>query len=209
MRTHNSHLPKSLRRLITISFVSLAAFFGATGFVPLQEKSLKLNKTEAYTPPSAAEFARQYASITSHRLLVKKEEMRCLALNIYWEARSEPLDGQLAVAGVTMNRVAHPKFPDTICGVVQESRSYRLHRCQFSWWCDGKRDTPNEQVAWHSAQQLARLYLAGIYSDPTENALWYHADYVKPFWADKLNRTAKIGRHIFYGEENQQVASLN
>jgi spore germination cell wall hydrolase CwlJ-like protein len=209
MRTHNSYLPKSLRRLLTISFVSLALFFGVTGFIPLQEHTLKKVEKSTYIPPSPAEFARQYNSITSHRLLVEKEEMRCLALNIYWEARSEPLEGQLAVAGVTMNRVAHSKFPDTICDVVQQRRSYRLHRCQFSWWCDGKRDTPHEEIAWRSAQQLARLYLAGIYSDPTHNALWYHADYVKPVWADKLNRSAKFGRHIFYNEEAQQVASLN
>lgn len=212
MRTHNSQMPKSLRRLLVISFTSLALFFGMTGFIPLKDSQYgEAAKSEdtTYTPPSAEAFARQYNTITSHKLLVEKQEMRCLALNIYWEARSEPLDGQLAVAGVTMNRVAHPKFPDKICDVVKQRRSYRLHRCQFSWWCDGKKDTPLEDIAWANAQQLARLFLAGVYSDPTENALWYHADYVKPAWSDKLERTAKIGRHIFYRDQNQQTASLN
>ena len=192
-----------LGRLLTISFISFTLFFAMTGF-----KSLPERNAEPYVKPSAEAFAKQFNTIMSHNLIVESEELRCLALNIYFEARSEPLDGQLAVAGVTMNRVADKKFPNSICGVVKQTKSARLHRCQFSWWCDGKRDEPKEKLAWANAQQLARLYIAGVYDDPTKAAKWYHADYVKPGWAERLTRTAKIGRHIFYKEQTQRTASL-
>jgi len=210
MRSLNFSVPRALGRLLAIFVVSVGSFVTMTGFVPLNDEKRTPDEDQAqrYVAPSAHEFMRQFRSITPHRLLVDKQELRCLALNIYWEARSEPLDGQLAVAGVTLNRVADPKFPETICGVVKHSRSARLHRCQFSWWCDGKKDTPVETAAWKRAQQLARLFVAGIYTDPTEDALWYHADYVKPVWADKLTRTAKIGRHIFYRGQEKRTASL-
>ncbi|WP_135075814.1 cell wall hydrolase [Terasakiella sp. SH-1] len=204
MRSMTSLTATPLGRLLTITTVSLCLFLGVTGFIPWDEYH------QDKRPASQADsFARQYNSITSHNLVVDTSELRCLALNIYWESRSESLNGQLAVAGVTMNRVANKKFPDTICGVVKHSRSARLHRCQFSWYCDGKTDTPKELEAWRNAQQVARLYLAGIYTDPTSNALWYHADYVNPSWAHKMTRTAKIGRHIFYRALVRETAKLN
>ncbi|WP_417789314.1 cell wall hydrolase [Terasakiella pusilla] len=202
MSSHNKTARPCIGRLVAMTFVCAALFFSVTGFKkvdPIPQKTL------------SQDFAGQLGTIMSHNLVVNTTETRCLALNIYWEARSEPLEGQLAVAGVTMNRVADSRFPDTICDVVQESKSrYRLHRCQFSWWCDGKKDDPLELTAWRSAQQVARLYLAGIYTDPTSQAKWYHADYVNPVWADRLNRTTQIGRHIFYSDQTEtQTASLN
>ncbi|MGB0670507.1 MAG: cell wall hydrolase [Rhodospirillales bacterium] len=122
----------------------------------------------------------------------------CLALNIYWEARSEPLDGQIAVAAVTLNRTKSEAFPDTICGVVQQGFSGRLHRCQFSWWCDGKSDVPEEIEAWNRSVELAAAVLDGKKQDPTEGAMWYHADYVSPDWAKHKVQVAKIGHHLFY-----------
>ncbi len=135
--------------------------------------------------------------------------LRCMALNIYFEARSEPLDGQIAVAAVTLNRMVDSRFPDDICSVVRQGGEIRRHRCQFSWWCDGKKDEPLEAAAWHRANMLARLAYAGILDDPTQGALWYHADYVDPFWADAKVPLIKIGRHIFYNlppRENTQVS---
>ncbi|MEQ8666050.1 MAG: cell wall hydrolase [Rhodospirillales bacterium] len=124
--------------------------------------------------------------------------LHCLALNIYWEARSEPRDGQLAVGAVTLNRVADPAFPDEVCSVVRDGGERRRHRCQFSWWCDGKRDEPRDSVAWQHAQDAARQIMDGLAHDPTGGALWYHADYVKPAWRTAKTRTAQIGRHVFY-----------
>ena len=125
-------------------------------------------------------------------------ELRCLALNIYWEARSESIPGQLAVAAVTLNRMQSPRFPSSVCDVVRQGGEVRRHRCQFSWWCDGKKDDPRDAEAWRRAMTLARLTSAGVVDDPTDGALWYHADYVKPHWADAKEQVARIGRHIFY-----------
>jgi spore germination cell wall hydrolase CwlJ-like protein len=125
------------------------------------------------------------------------EELHCLALNIYHEARSEPLSGQIAVAQVTLNRVASKAFPASVCGVVKQGGQTR-NRCQFSWWCDGKSDQPTEQQAWRRSLELGRRVLADQAPDPTNGALYYHADYVAPRWSRAFQRTAQIGRHLFY-----------
>lgn len=135
----------------------------------------------------------------------RREQLRCLALNIYWEARSESIAGQLAVAAVTLNRVQNPRFPSDVCDVVRQGGEIRRHRCQFSWWCDGKKDDPVNAESWRRATTLARLVSAGVAKDPTNGALWYHADYVNPAWAERMERVAKIGRHIFY-TDNQAWA---
>ncbi|MBN2886574.1 MAG: cell wall hydrolase [Chromatiaceae bacterium] len=134
------------------------------------------------------------------------EELLCLALNIYHEARSEPLSGQIAVARVTLNRVASKSFPSSICGVVQQGGE-KLHRCQFSWWCDGKPDHPTEPKAWRRALEISQRVLADEVSDPTHGALYYHADYVRPSWSNHYQRTSQIGRHLFYRPSRTPSAS--
>jgi len=126
-----------------------------------------------------------------------KRSLRCLALNIYHEARSESDEGQLAVAAVTLNRVASESFPDSVCSVVEQGGQKR-HHCQFSWWCDGRKDTPTETKAWQKAIRISRLSLDGISRDPTHGALYYHTTAVKPKWSRTFKRTAHIGRHVFY-----------
>lgn len=125
------------------------------------------------------------------------EDLRCLALNIYHEARSEPRKGQIAVARVTLNRVESKAFPNSVCGVVKQGGQKR-HRCQFSWWCDGKSDHPSDSQAWQRSLKVGKQVLADKAADPTKGALFYHADYVKPKWSKAFNRTAQIGRHLFY-----------
>ena len=127
----------------------------------------------------------------------RKEAEHCLALNIYHEARSEPSKGQEAVAAVTINRVASAAFPDSVCQVVKQGGKKR-NGCQFSWWCDRNSDHPREHGAWEEALYLSRKALDGKVSDPTNGALYYHANYVKPRWARTFKRTNKIGRHLFY-----------
>ena len=124
-------------------------------------------------------------------------DLRCLALNIYHEARSEPESGQIAVARVTLNRVESEAFPESICGVVKQG-SQKRHRCQFSWWCDGKPDEPKEQKAWKRSLEISRRVLTDEVPDPTDGALYYHTDYVSPKWSRHLERTTRIGRHLFY-----------
>ncbi|MEX0692878.1 MAG: cell wall hydrolase [Rhodospirillales bacterium] len=139
----------------------------------------------------------------------RREQLRCLALNIYWEARSESIDGQLAVAAVTLNRVQNPRFPSDVCDVVRQGGEIRRHRCQFSWWCDGKKDDPLDAESWRRAMTLARLAGAGVVKDPTNGALWYHADYVNPSWAGQMERVARIGRHIFYTDNDAWTVQLS
>ena len=126
-------------------------------------------------------------------------ELECLALNIYWEARSEPLLGQVAVAAVTLNRVAAPAFPDSVCEVVFQGEERGRHLCQFSWRCDGLDDRPRNLVAWEAARRVARLALSDQVADPTGGALWYHADHVLPDWTEEMTMRARIGHHLFYG----------
>jgi spore germination cell wall hydrolase CwlJ-like protein len=137
--------------------------------------------------------------------------LHCLALNVYHEARSEPQAGQLAVAAVTLNRMRSEAFPDSVCAVVKQGGEQR-NRCQFSWWCDGKSDRPTEAEAWNKAQRISRLALLGLVDDPTDEALYYHATYVKPRWSRKLERTVRINQHIFYRPKSAdpiQLATLN
>ena len=119
----------------------------------------------------------------------------CLALNTYHEAKNQSLVGQIATAQVVMNRVEDNRFPSTVCEVVKEGptrpswedpeKEYPIkHRCQFSWYCDGKDDTPKNEKAWKTAQDVAFLVIYDkIKLDVTEGATHYHATYVKPSWA--------------------------
>ena len=134
-----------------------------------------------------------------------REELTCLAQNVYFEARSEPLEGKLAVAHVVMNRVASRYFPDTVCGVVQDGTDEVLHRCQFSWYCDGKKDDIADQDAWAEATELASQVYWGRAEDPSGGALWYHADYVKPVWRKAFAKGPTIGHHIFYTRKPQSA----
>ena len=127
-----------------------------------------------------------------------KTQVDCLAENIYYEAGFEPRDGKIAVAMVTLNRVQDPQFPKDICSVVkQKTRS----TCQFSWFCEHNKRIQNNS-AYLQARDIALLVYANYEKmhDMTRGALFYHADYVNPRW--KLERTAVIGRHIFYKQRD-------
>ena len=129
----------------------------------------------------------------------------CLALNTYHEAKNQSMVGQIAVAEVVMNRVADRRYPNTVCEVVKQGPKYKgsdvpvRHKCQFSWFCDGKDDTPKNEKAWRKAQDVAFLVIYDkIKLDVTEGATHYHATYVKPSWAKTKTRTTRIEKHIFY-----------
>jgi spore germination cell wall hydrolase CwlJ-like protein len=122
----------------------------------------------------------------------------CLATAIYFEARGESKRGQAAVAQVILNRASSRGFPSTICGVVYQNAN-RRNGCQFSFACDGKSDRILERKAWQTANRIASDVLAGRSRIPElVNATHYHARYVSPYWAPKMKRLARIGRHIFY-----------
>lgn len=128
----------------------------------------------------------------------QKRERRCMTTALYFEARSEPKAGQIAVGQVIMNRVRSPDYPDTICGVVYQG-SHRRTGCQFSFTCDGKVDKPNNTTQWERSKRLANRVLEGrAWLKSIGHATHYHATYVKPRWRRKMARLKQIGRHIFY-----------
>lgn len=124
-------------------------------------------------------------------------EWRCLAEALYFEARSETLAGQFAVGEVILNRVDARNYPNTVCGVVSQG-AHRLHRCQFSYNCDGKSEHFAEPVAFERAGKLADMMLQGAARVLTDGATHYHANNVDPRWASSLYFTAQIGSHSFY-----------
>ena len=133
----------------------------------------------------------------------EERERRCLSTAIYFEARSEPLQGQIAVGQVIMNRVRSPQFPQTICGVVYQGQM--APGCQFSFACDGKTDTPRQDSHWALAQKLARQITSGqVWLPEIGYSTFYHADYVSPQWKRAMNKIDTIGRHIFYKKRNEK-----
>ena len=128
-------------------------------------------------------------------------QLECLTRNIYWEAASEPFEGKVAVAQVTLNRMQSGKFPDSVCGVVhQKNVFYEKVVCQFSWYCEGNHKMkPVHKPLWRESEEVAKkVLLEGFRLPSLKNALYYHADYVNPGW--QLPKIEQIGRHIFYGE---------
>jgi spore germination cell wall hydrolase CwlJ-like protein len=124
-------------------------------------------------------------------------EIACLALTIYHEARGEPERGKLAVGHVVMNRTHSALFPASVCDVVQQGGVQR-HRCQFSWWCDGRSDRPTDQAALRESMRLAEEIYYGCTPDPTAGALWYHATDVRPSWSKSFGPGKRIDGHVFY-----------
>ena len=120
------------------------------------------------------------------------QEANCLATAVYFEARGESVDGQLAVARVVMNRAASGQYPTTLCGVVKQP-------AQFSFVRHGRFPRINtSSTAWARAQGVARLAMANVVPSVGTDVLWYHANYVSPSWGRRLNMAQKIGAHIFY-----------
>lgn len=129
-------------------------------------------------------------------------DLTCLTLNIYHEARGEPLVGQHAVAEVTLNRVASERFPDTVCDVVYEKRWDKIrgrYVAAFSWTeLDNSTETAVDQEAWQQAWQAAEAVSSERYTPTLEGALYYHSRQIRPRWSRSKKRIAQIGRHVFY-----------
>ena len=131
----------------------------------------------------------------------KIKQLDCLTRNIYWEAASEPFEGKVAVAQVTLNRLETGRFGDSVCGVIyQKNVVYQKVICQFTWVCETTHKTkPVYQPLWRESELAAKKVLLENFRLPSlKDALYYHADYVSPGW--KKPRIEQIGRHIFYGE---------
>ena len=121
----------------------------------------------------------------------------CPTAAIYYEARSEPRDGQRAVAQVVLNRLRNPAFPASVCGVVYQ-RASTDGGCQFSFACDASTLLPRDTRSWRRAAEVARRALAGDVYAPAGAATFYHATSVSPWWASSLTKVMAIGAHVFY-----------
>ena len=143
------------------------------------------------------------------------DEVKCLAQNIYFEARDQTIKGQIAVALVTINRVESRQFPNSICKVIHQASRYsngklKKHKCHFSWYCDGLSDIPRDRIAWKVSKTIARAMLGkpGVHikhfgqkwnmKDFLNGAKYYHRIDVNPYWNRKMLKVVTIGDHIFW-----------
>ena len=130
-------------------------------------------------------------------MILETTALLCLSANIYFEARGEEVAGQIAVAEVTLNRVASHDHPNDICSVVLEENSLG---CQFSWWCDGQSDTMTDRFSYQRAKAIAELMLKnGEYiSVVGDEVTHYHSNQIKPYWQSNYEFVSEVGNHVFY-----------
>lgn len=127
----------------------------------------------------------------------RRNAIDCLSSAIYYEAGNETSQGKRGVAQVVLNRVRHPAFPNSICGVVYQG-SERRTGCQFSFTCDGSLARRPTRISWDQARLIAIGAISGAVEPTVGMSTHYHADYVIPYWAPSLNKIVKVGSHIFY-----------
>lgn len=182
--------------------------------ITVEEKQLLWKLTETPEPPNqltpmeatkrnqAIPFAHTPVAVAKPFQLLNADvgagltALRCLTQAVYYEAAFEPLAGRRAVAQVVLNRMKHPAFPNSVCGVVYQGVNKPV--CQFSFTCDGSLNRRPSPAAWNEAEKVAREALNGHVEQHVGYATHYHANYVSPYWAPKLVKIAKIGAHIFY-----------
>lgn len=154
-------------------------------------------------------FTASYATtpgetLPQDQLIERQQEVTCLAMNIYYEARGSSFADKVSVADVVINRTLDRRYPATICEVVHQGNkdangNMIRNQCQFSWYCDGKNDIPVNEDAWEEAMLIAwNMKEHNRYRGLTEGATHYHASYVNPSWASSLQLVGRIGEHIYY-----------
>ncbi|MEM8554745.1 MAG: cell wall hydrolase [Pseudomonadota bacterium] len=147
--------------------------------------------------PPVRELEYTRAWLMDQTVTVNGPAKECLAEALYFEARGESIKGQFAVAEVILNRVKSSRYPDTVCGVINQGTG-RKYACQFTYTCDGIAENIHEPRAWAQVSQVAGLMLQGAESNLTQGATHYHTHAVNPSWSRKFDRTASIGVHYFY-----------
>ena len=160
---------------------------------PAGEKSAKAIKKPALQNPVLINYTADW--LMSQPAAVGDAQWQCLKTAIYFESRGESLQGQFAVAEVVLNRVDSPRYPKTICGVVQQRGS---GSCAFSYACDGNKDVMTDRTSAEVAGRIARVMLDGAPRALTAGATYFHTRAVSPSWSRKFDRTAAIGSHLFY-----------
>ncbi len=142
--------------------------------------------------PAAAPF-----SLATADAATRARALDCLTSAVYYEAGNQDADGERAVAQVVLNRVRHPAFPSSVCGVVYQG-STQPTGCQFTFTCDGSLERRPSSDGWARAKKIAEAALNGAVFGPVGLATHYHADYVVPYWASTMAKNAVVGAHLFY-----------
>lgn len=199
--------------------VSATIVLAMLSVIAVQAINVKLSEsyTQDINPASSKKFDLVFVEgMPVDRVVnVDQEQFKCMALNMYFEARNQNSEIAMAAIGYTvLNRVASKSYPKTICDVVFQGRrdsngKYIRNKCQFSWVCNGKPNIPNvsnpiEKKAWDMAESVALKVLSGTIDNPVGNATMYHATYVKPYWTPAYNMVAKIRDHIFYEKAKKE-----
>ena len=216
-----SKLFNAVTFLLLVTFATVAFGIGTTNSQSFQQYMDEMIAQTLIQTSGSTEF-RKFPlenNELEHLRKLHKDTINCMALNIYHEAKNQSVTGQIAVGLVVINRVKDNRFPDTICDVIMqgpireswktkknpdlndEERMYYpiRNRCQFSWYCDGKDDTPREPTAWELATHIAeKLLFSRQYAGMLDGATHYHADYVYPEWRKSKQKIVQIGNHIFY-----------
>jgi spore germination cell wall hydrolase CwlJ-like protein len=184
----------------TMPFETPGASFPGSAFYYLTDSALPATSdihsdAESPTPAQAGPAARAFHIDNSG--VDRSRALQCLTAAIYYEAASESDAGQRAVAQVVLNRVAHPAYPKTVCGVVYQGAE-RRSGCQFTFTCDGSLARAPNRLFWLRAEAVARAALAGYVYAPIGLATHYHTVQIHPYWADSLAYLGTIGAHRFY-----------
>ena len=213
------------RHAILIAIVALLLVLGVAGALVYRARSAQVETEPATAVPLPEALARPFSfkpltveqAIEANRKLPfaqrrdvaarefilrtdgdnRGRAIDCLAQAVYYEAASEGADGQRAVAQVVLNRLRHPAYPASVCGVVYQG-SERVMGCQFTFTCDGSLMRRPNVAMFAAARMIAIEALAGRVYAPVGHATNYHADYVLPYWASSLDKQVQVGRHIFY-----------
>ncbi len=191
--------------VLLLAFMPAHAFAGslldslrtveAKGFKSVTPDRLQKLVTVAAKKPGRIEMSRSW--IDSLPRASGGQHWRCLSEALYFEARGETVKGQFAVAEVIMNRVKSARFPDNVCGVINQGTGKR-YQCQFTYTCDGNPETIHEPRAFDRVGKIARLVLDGAAPKITNGATHYHTTAVRPRWSRTYTRTARFGVHLFY-----------
>ena len=193
---------RNVQNSVTTRIPDAAAAGAAVKSLPPPNLLKPVSPEEAVKENAERPFVNRADTAASRFVLKTDAEDRgraltCLTQAVYYEAASEGMDGGRAVAQVVLNRLRHPGYPASICGVVYQG-SDRPSGCQFTFTCDGSLLRPHVDSLWKRSQKIAEDALSGHVFAPIGHATHYHADYVLPYWADSLDKTVQIGRHIFY-----------
>jgi spore germination cell wall hydrolase CwlJ-like protein len=172
------------------------AAYGYTGsYLEAQAPGLRL-ALQRYSFRGAADAKEAFAFNRRRQAARHRADLECLTDAVYYEARSESLSGQAAVAQVVLNRVKHPAYPKSVCAVVFQGSGHS--GCQFSFTCDGSMRHRREALAWDRARGVAARVLAGALTARVGSATHYHTLAVSPFWAPSMLRVTTVGAHVFY-----------